>query len=666
VALLLLKAEILYLDCLETESLEIFRLDIEPKLNMVPQEIRFIIRQNKSEIAITLVDADSFRQADLLYDQRQLTGTKFWDPESMVYAYEAAASNRHYEALPALWRELGKSYEQGGWRYYRQASRRVAKEFLQIGWAHAAEYHAIVGQDTELIGVIADHLLAWRQQQHVEGMIQRLLANANLKRHAAIACELLARLADAIPDNQVDPVVHWLLRRCSIVPTGWIELSLATSAWEAVQALTPRLNTEQAKEVVQIATQHQSLGSTDRLRKHITQTIDACVNTLPLDDLPELARIVLPLATSQRNDADYDDVLHLLRHIAFRGDNNIKNQIGNVLYPGTAAHVELLRIAPEFDRHLENEQEAALLANYWAQDVRKQIQPLTHGEEFARPDISYGSITVQDEDGRFGISIYSSIGLKAVIAHRSLLPLESIQLLIEAILEMIRAPKNVLGNKVDLINCIIELADSITPEQAETVYATLAPLATGEVVGLDVTQIVGDPNHPLNSQKVRLGDPSKVQGGALFALACIEAHQPSVYGVRLSQLLEQAMANPNSEIRNLAFTAAGRAAVLPEPLLIRVLMGTRDNDPIVAEAAFLAVNGHVRNTEDFWNILLYSLTVACVSPHVNVRRAVAFTINNVRSQCPIEDIANKIQALEVALAVDMCHSVRSQISLAVA
>lgn len=665
VVLLLLKAEIFYLDCREADSLEVFRVAIDPKLSVLSQEIRFIIGQNKSDVAIELIVADSFRQADSLYDQRQLAGATFWDPESMVYAYEAAARGRHYEALPALWRELNKSYHQGGWRYYRQASKRLAREFLQIGWAHSADYHVIVAQDSETAKLISANLLNWRQPQLIERMIQRLLVAANLKRHATVACTIIANVADAIPDDQVANVLLWLLHKCAIVPNGWAGLGFATSVWNAIQSLTPRLNGEQARAIVQTATQHPSWISSDRLTEHIVRAVDDCLDALPLDDLPEIALRAIPLAPSDPEDINYDeDILHLLRHIAFLGDNSIKNQIGDALYRGSSVNLELVRLAHEFGKTLENDEQATRMAEHFADDIRLQVQHLAPGEEFKKPEISLGTLTSQKGDERVAVSMYSGMGLEAVIAYRKLLSPETIQLFVEAILEMIREPENTLANKVGLINGIIELADSITPELAEKIFETLAPPASGHVIGLDITGAVGDPNHPLNPHKVRLGEAADVQGGALYALACIEAQQTGIYGERFTQLLEQAIANPNGKVRKLAFTTAHRAPTLSETLSMRALLGTRDNDPEVAAEAFLAVNNHPLSTDNFWDLLIDSLAIACGSPNVIVRRVAAFTINNLRSQYPNEEARNKLQVLEAALARDLCYSVRRQISLA--
>src|SRR6185437_99483 len=154
--LLSLKAELLYLDCREDESLEVLEGAIEPKLTILKQEERFVTSQNKRSVARSVLKFDD-RQSDVANDQFELVGTKLWDAPAMVQAYESSFAGRHYEALPAIWRELVNSYRQGTWLLYRQASKRLTRQFLQIGLAHAADIHAINSQSTEFIEAIANN-----------------------------------------------------------------------------------------------------------------------------------------------------------------------------------------------------------------------------------------------------------------------------------------------------------------------------------------------------------------------------------------------------------------------------------------------------------------------------------------------------------------------------
>ena len=77
-------------------------------------------------------------------------------------------------------------------------------------------------------------------------------------------------------------MTRWLLERAAIVPIGLSDLSLVSKAWDALAALSPRFNRDTAIEVVNAATSHESWNAdkNDRLRAHIIQAVDGCINIL--------------------------------------------------------------------------------------------------------------------------------------------------------------------------------------------------------------------------------------------------------------------------------------------------------------------------------------------------------------------------------------------------
>lgn len=141
-----------------------------------------------------------------------------------------------------------------------------------------------------------------------------------------IACKLFTRIADAVPDSEVESLFQWLLRRATNVSTGSSESNLVTASWDALLALAPRLTIEQAKDLVHTATSHESWTKEgDRSRPHIVRAVDQCVGILSVEDLPELAKISVHMASGMSQDANYDkDVFHLFRNIFHRGDGATK------------------------------------------------------------------------------------------------------------------------------------------------------------------------------------------------------------------------------------------------------------------------------------------------------------------------------------------------------
>jgi hypothetical protein len=665
VALLSLKAELLYLEYREDESLDVFEKAIEPKLERVKQQEKFVTSQNKHYVSRAALRFDD-HQSDVSNDQFELVGTKLWDAPAMVHAYESAFAGRHYEALPALWRELVNSYRQGTWSYYRQASKRLTREFLQIGWAHAADVHAINSQSTEFVNIIGSTLLAWRKPELTAVVIQRIIHQANLKRHSTIGCKLLTQIADAIPDDQMEVVLKWLLKSATSQPQSQSGKSLIGASWETIRSLTPRLTGEQAKELVQTAVNRESWAKTkaDYLRPFLVQVVNECVALIPIEDLAGLAQGAIHMASGMSQDLNYDkDVLDFFHHLYQRGDTTTKKLIRDALYDTPSVNLDFVRFAKDFGNDIESKEEVNKLAERFAQDVRLQVQHLSPGQDPIKPQVSLGMATAQSGDKKTAVSLYSDMGLKAVIAYRALLPLDTLESVLAAVLDMLREPENMLANKVLMINAITGLSDSLSKEQAEIVFEVLEPIARGEIAGLDVSAAFGDPNHPLNPFKIKFGEAATIQGGALYALASIESCIPGVYGDRLSKLVEEGMTNSNPEVRELAFVAAQQMPVLNESAVMRTLSATRDNVSGVVQEALLTLNTHFCDTTAFWYSIAYSLKMAVQSPETNVRRVAAFTIINLTPKCTSEVVTEQLAEMEQVLAADSSFTVRKEISL---
>jgi hypothetical protein len=376
--------------------------------------------------------------------------------------------------------------------------------------------------------------------------------------------------------------------------------------------------------------------------------------------LEQLANLSIPLATTRKHDVDYGKAINLLCHIAERGGNEVKTMIGNALYPTEfVENAILMQVAERFGRQPAGEEEADRIAGRVADDIRKQVQHLGPGEE-AQFTGGYGRFAIRGEEGGISVGMYSFSDLHAVINHRMLLSANALQLLVEAILSMVNEPENIPANKVGLIDSIAELSDRLTPELANKVFDTLSPFAKGEFEPSLVMQASGDTNNPLNPFKIDMGKREDIRAEALFALAHIEKHLPRVYRERLDPILEQAMTDINPEIRRYAFYAVREVSTASPQVITGLLLGTRDADIGAATAAYaaLATKENVQLNEGLWHQLIYSLHMASMSPNVNIRRAAAFTIANLRSQFPSDQVTTKIQALEHMLAEDVCYSVR--------
>jgi len=661
VALSLLKVELLHLELRDEDAFSILQSEVLSKIEVLPYELTLVINQNKSEIEISLLTPESGQGLNRSYDERELVGVKFWNPEAIVYAFEYAAEGKHYESLPAFWQELESTYKNGSWLAHRQAAGRMAIELIQLGEAHLAAYQAVISQDGSLIEEIGKQLLLWRDSERIRLTIQKILTAANLKRHAYIASVFFKVIADAIPEDQLNAIFDWLLERAKLTPQNWRDLALMRSIWETLFEVIQRLTTEQGETVVETAVNHEMWTSSNRLREDLLKAVNAAVPHLPKEKLVEIANKALPAATNEKEQVDYAEALNLVCHIAERSEE-AKKIIGDSLYSQPSFEsFELQILAPLFNKGMLAE-DAERMALEIAKDIRLQVQRYKEGDNVSRPMMIIASLSRQGGDENIIVHMYVFTPLDGLLKHRKMLSQSAIEKLINAILDMIYEPDNIPANKVGLLSRISKTADCLTPKLAEMLFEKLSPLVEGKKLqSSNIMQGFGNPDSPLNPYKLDVQKPEDVQASALLTLAKIEENQPGIYGNRLISLLEKSMTDPHPIIRKHAFVSVRKINVLGEVAITNLLMGTRDPDAIIAAQAYLALaeNEHLLFSEAEWLSLAHSLTLAFNSPNSVVRRNAAYVIAKRQSQWQQTSIAEKMNELKTAFANDICYSVRA-------
>lgn len=654
IAISLLKAELLHLDMKDSEAIEIFSSDINPCLTSLPPEIELVIEQNKVDIEVVLWQGNNIARS---FDERNVAEVEFWDPKATVYAYESAVKGEHYDALPAFWQELKSTYHKGSWLFNRYAAKRLAIEWLQLGFGHLAVYQAIIAQNKDLVETIGEHLLAWRDSERIRITVELVLKVANLKRHAIFASIFHSKIADAIPDDMLDDVFNWLLKRCNLVPQYHGELNLSISVWNTMLSLRHRLSIEQANNVLEAAINHPLWKEPNHLRKHLLKAVNATIRHASPEKLIEVSNKALPIVTDKKEDIDYDDALNLVCHVAQRSEE-AKNIIGNSLYD--APHTEdpkLMQLAPIFGKSLRTE-DVERLATEVTSDICLQVQFHQENEEVKRPRIIFASLTSNE----ITVHIYAFSLVDVLLEYRKVLSEPTIEALVNSILEMIISDANIPANKVGLLGRLIEFADCLTHEQAEIIFGKLSPIADGNhLYPPTVMEGMSNLNHPLSPYKMSFQKPEDVQGSALFALSRIEEIHPNVYGEKLKPLLEKAMNNPNIIVRKFAFSSVRKINVLGNTTVANLLMGTRDSNAEISTQAYLALaeNEHLEFNDADWLALWHSLSSGFNSQDSKVRRDAAYVIARRKSQWENTEIAEKMKELRNNFANDVCYSVRA-------
>lgn len=669
IALKLLKAEILYLDCRDQESLALIELIIRNAPPETSYELMFVLRNNRSEIGLNLFQNESLCDFYRLADEQKLVGFQFFNALDVVSGEEAVAAGRHYDALPLFWRELVRTYQIGCWRPFRWAAKRLAQECLALGELADASYYAILAREDKVAEAVGIRLLAQRDSQAIRNTIDKCLTTANLLRHFDMACEILLQIGDAIPDEQLDTVAIWLQSRCSLIPDSQHKIQILSKAWETIVPIAERLNPSRAEELVRIALTHpywtETSSEPNRVfpsREEMVTAVTHLARRLPVEFLGYLVEQSVPLATTRRQLHDYPEVINLLCNLAERADDEVKKKLRTVLFPsGRPVDPYLAQAAFILQHQPPPTEQLAESAVRIAQHIRLQLQRLTPDQEPAQVPGQIFAHTQTLGSLKIVTSMVQGVELHAISRYRQLLKIDSLTQIVDAVLELVGERENFLANRTILIRGLMEFADCFDSLAADRIFAALAPIARGEIQEPTTVMTSAEIENPLNPMKMRTGNPSNLRGAALLALAHIARNQDKAYQRQLRPLLEAALTDTVADVRRYAYAATRELPSFSGSIFVALLLGTRDSDEYAAASAFAAliVNEGYRLTANQWQLLLYSAKLALQSPSVRLRRTAAAAVARLMARTlPSDSLRLKAEELLHTFSADICASVR--------
>ncbi|MEN6406758.1 MAG: hypothetical protein ABFC77_09820 [Thermoguttaceae bacterium] len=462
-AVLLTKAELLYLAGRYRASYELFADELESLASQLPHPVALVIGFNRCDVAMSLFDsASTLRYYDLL-DEQHIAGIEHWDDSAILSATSNSARGRSYESLPTIWRELLRTYHQGRWAAFRQASRYMADECIRIGLPQEAAFHAAIAFDGDLAKRLGAALLNSRDANAIGATITKLLLTANLQRHFGIACELFQAMSDVVPDSFVDRIIDWVLMRCASPETPERYESLQSVAWKTVESLAARAKSDTAQGIVAAALNHQAWNATVEkanqfipVREEIIDAVNHAVVVLPIETLGELADAAIALATDRRNFKDFNNAISLLSHIAHRAPDDVKATITSALYQsGQPIPPALMQAAPYFGKKILNtEGQLERYAVHVADSIRQVVQRVPKGE---KPKPVDGTVMTWNSEKDFEslvVHLISTEGVWGLVRHSEQVPIESRRVVIGALLEAINNRDNLLDNKIAFIDCL--------------------------------------------------------------------------------------------------------------------------------------------------------------------------------------------------------------------
>jgi len=400
-------------------------------------------------------------------------------------------------------------------------------------------------------------------------------------------------------------------------------------------------------------------------REEMVTAITHLLPVLPREELPILADRTVPLATTRRQLHDYPKVINLLCRIAELAGDGVKQSLQASLYPpGQSVDAFLAQAAPLFQQQQPSPEQLAASAASVSRHVHLQVQRLDPGQEFTPfPGMIMNSFKELDGQ-RIVVSAADTAELRALSRYRQHLPQDSLLLVIDAVLDLIRDRENIIANRTSLVRVLMSLVDRCDREISERILAVLAPLARGEFDEPTTTMTFAEATNPLNPTKFHGGDPSTLRGMSLIALARIAMAQGDSWRRRIEPILEEALTDSAAEVRRLAYAAARQLSSLSELVCTALLLGTRDPDEEAAATAFvtLATNDGCRLTRQQWHLLLYSGKMAVQSSSVTLRRTAAGAIARLKDRTPppIGPLQRQANDLLATFSADICASVRNE------
>jgi len=662
VALAMLKAEIFHLDGADDEALKVFDAQITGHFGDLSTDDEIVVRHNYNDVQSSLWSPEATRDFYNLVDQQRMLGFDLTDSKAILGAKNAAAHGKHYDALPDLWNELRRTYRQACWRAHRWAAKDFADECMLLGWPDEACRHAVLALDEPSAKRAGEQLLAFQLKDRIIKALDWMLSNASLLRHFRMACEVIATISDAIPDDRVPRVYEWASNQAAKTPSMLKEAGPVQGAWKVIGAIAHRLTGSQALAAVELATAHPWWKQFCVNRNSLRLVVGRCVNALPTEQLPTLAQDVVSHIVDRHEDHDYTEAVNLIYHIAKVGGDSLRNDVAEQIFKkGTKLTPALVQVAPVFKKESALEASLETWAVHVIERIPRQVQRLTAAEEPKQCSESFFYITANRPDGsKLIVHLVGSTAMHSVIVHRRSLKPETLDALIDAVLKLLEDRDNFLGNKTVLLEVFSRCGDSIAERFASRVFEVVAPFARGEITEPENVMSAADAANPLNRFKMGTGKPSEVQALALYALANIEHAKPGTYGESLEAILEDAITNADPDVREAAFYAWRLMPRWPASVQTSIILGTRDPDQRPAMAAYdtIAVCDAFHPTIDELKVLCQSLAVSVHSRSVEVRRIAATACRKMAESTSDAAVKSKLMTLQQQFREDICYSVR--------
>lgn len=663
VALLMQHCEILYLDHQFDSACKVYDTEIEPLLERLSLECASILADNRSTIAFALFDAEGSDQFYHQVDIRRLLGVELRDSSAELEADRSASAGKHHEALPTIWKLLLDAYRKQNWRALRWAHARMARECMALNWPDEAVWHAVQALDKDLVIDAANHLAASRNSKRIAIGTDRLLKFSRLARHASLTAEFLYTIADSIPDDRVTQVMEWVSAYLDLVPINSTEELIFESSWKLVGIFSRRITSDLALQIAQKAVTHDAIVYKNSARKHLINSCGWLFATIAPQHLNQFVDPVLSLVTTHKSDFDLGESLNLVCQLAEKSAF-CRDALRAALFPPgvSVSHPTFLEAASFLGWHPQNIDKLNAYAVELATRLRKQVEIL---DATAAPSKlgGFGQITKTVGVEKIVVHIGGAQHwIDAMAAHLDCLDDNSVRKLVQAILEMMADNRNVVSNRISLIQSLGKFIPRLPTDLAERTSQIIGRIARGDFSESEVGQTYEEATNPLNPFKINSGDPCDLRGIALLTLARGSNVHPAFSAQLHSGLLLGLLEIDNEKLRWFAVASARDADWLTESETTALIASGLDGSPEVRKLVLRGLGSVMSVNLDRQGLRLGVWAIRCASDSAEAEeRAVAAKAakNFLRHAANDEEIKERIVAILKLLSGDISHYVRN-------
>ena len=221
--------------------------------------------------------------------------------------------------------------------------------------------------------------------------------------------------------------------------------------------------------------------------------------------------------------------------------------------PGVTAPASLLQLGKLLGKELGSSQDLNSFAERFATRIRNQAVVIEAGGKAPAGD-GFGMVSFVHEGKQIAAQI-SAFGpsMHGVLSYAFQLSGSAIEQLVDAMLEMISAPWNLIVNKAELVSYLGKFAPYIEEHQIDELIKVLLPNARGEIVDLAGGEM-GDPADPLNAFKFNLGTSVELQGRAIVTLAKLERRRPGPTTGEIEEVIVSGLAHTDPDVRRQSYS----------------------------------------------------------------------------------------------------------------